>query len=176
MSDVLNIVPKTDDFKLIPHAKPLDGRNNDGRSIFQPGSIEFVRELFNTRVEDNFDTAGFERIYICRNRSHLHESNINDNNAKRRQVLNEGDVVKSLEDIGIRCIFFEDYTVEQKIQIVRNASQIISPQGGGLIFTIWANKNADIVEIYPPNPHQYIDQYLHICRILDIPFRRFCDV
>jgi len=176
LSDVLNVVPKTNDFQLVPSMKPLDFCNNSGRPLLESGVYEFLRELFDTRVEDDFDTTGFEKIYICRGRSHLCEGNKNDNNIRRRQIVNEGDVVKSLEDIGIRSIFFEDYTMRQKIQIVRNASQIVAPQSGGLTFTIWANKNADIVEIYPPNPHQYCDQYIDVCRTLGISFRRFANV
>ena len=59
---------------------------------------------------------------------------------------------------------------------MNNASLVVAPQSGGLTFTLFANQNTDIVEIYPPNPHQYCDQYIDVCRALGIPFRRFVDV
>lgn len=59
---------------------------------------------------------------------------------------------------------------------MNDASLVVSPQSGGLTFTLFANQNADIIEIYPPNPHQYCDQYIDICRALDISFRRFTEV
>jgi len=176
LSDVLNVVPKTNDAKLIPSMKPLDFRNNSGRPLLEDGVYKFLRDLFNSRVEDDFDTTGFERIYICRSKSHLLVGNKQDGNARRRQITNESEVVESLKKLGIKSIFFEDYTMKQKIQIVRNAKQIVAPQSGGLTFTIWAHQDADIVEIYPPNPHQYCDQYIDVCRSLKIPFRRFTDV
>ena len=52
----------------------------------------------------------------------------------------------------------------------------MSPQSGGLVFTLFANKDVDIVEICPPNPHQFCDQYVDMCRALNISFRRFIDV
>jgi len=176
LSDVLNVVPKTDNFELIPSMKPLDFTNNSGRPLLEDGVYQFLRDLFNARIEDDFDTSGFERIYICRGKAHLLAGNKQDGNARRRQIMNENEIVESLEEIGIRPIFFEDYTMRQKIQIVRNAKQIVAPQSGGLTFTIWAHQDADVVEIYPPNPHQYCDQYIDVCRSLNISFRRFMDV
>lgn len=177
LSDILNVVPKTDSAKLIPSMKPLDFTNNSGRPLLEDGVYKFLRDLFNSRVEDDFDTTGFERIYICRSKAYLLPRNLMDGVAgRRRQIVNENEIVESFEKIGIKSIFFEDYTMRQKIQIVRNAKQIIAPQSGGLTFTIWAHQDADVVEIYPPNPHQYCDQYIDVCRSLNIPFRRFTDV
>ena len=176
LSDVLNVVPKTDDFELIPSVKPLDFTNNSGRPLLEDGTYQFLRDLFNSRIEDDFDTTGFEKIYICRGKAHLLAGNKQDGNARRRQIMNENEIVESLEELGIKPIFFEDYTMRQKIQIVRNAKQIVAPQSGGLTFTIWAHQDADIVEIYPPHPHQYCDQYIDVCRQLKINFRRFTDV
>ena len=56
---------------------------------------------------------------------------------------------------------------------MRDASLVVAPQSGGLTFTLFANKDADIVEIYPPNPHQYCDQYIDVCRALGIPLEDF---
>ena len=66
--------------------------------------------------------------------------------------------------------------MSEKIQIMNKASLVVAPQSGGLTFSLFANHNTDIVEIYPPNPHQYCDQYIDVCRALNIPFRRFTDV
>ena len=176
LSDVINVVPNTCDWVLLPSVKPLDFSNNSGRPLVDYGVYYFLRELFLTRVNNNFDTTEYDKIYICRGRSHLCEGNREDNNARRRQIVNENEVVESLEDIGIKPIFFEDYTMSEKIQIMNNASLVVAPQSGGLTFSLFANHNTDIVEIYPPNPHQYCDQYIDVCRALNIPFRRFTDV
>lgn len=175
LNDIINVVPNTDQNILIPSIKPQDINNNSERNHIDPTVYKFLRDLFLSRV-GGFDVSGYEKIYICRGKSHLCEGNREDNNARRRQIVNENEVVESLLEIGIKPIFFEDYTISEKIQIMNNASLVVAPQSGGLTFTLFANQNADIVEIYPPNPHQYCDQYIDVCRALNIPFRRFTDV
>ena len=176
LSDVINVVSNNCDWTLLPSVKPLDFTNNSGRPLVDYSVYHFLRELFLSRVDNNLDVSEYDKIYICRGRSHLCEGNSEDNNARRRQIVNENEVVESLEDIGIKPIFFEDYTMSEKIQIMNNASLVVAPQSGGLTFSLFANHNTDIVEIYPPNPHQYCDQYIDVCRALNIPFRRFTDV
>jgi hypothetical protein len=176
LSDVINVVPNNCQWTLLPSIKPIDCQNGSGLPCVEHDTYHFLRDLFLSRVGNDFDTSEYNKIYICRSKSHLCEGNRGDNSARRRQIVNEGEVVESLEEIGIKPIFFEDYTMSQKIQIMRDASLVVAPQSGGLTFTLFANKDADIVEIYPPNPHQYCDQYIDVCRALNIPFRRFYDV
>jgi len=169
LSDVINVVPNTCDWTLIESVKQVDG-------IVDPGIYTFLRELFLSRIENDFDTAEYNKIYIRRDKSHLCEGNLADNSARRRQIINEQELVDKLSEFGIKSIYFEDYTVTQKIQIFKDASLVVAPQSGGLIFTLFAQQNTDVVEIYPPNPHQYCDHYINICNALEIPFRRFRDV
>jgi len=169
LSDVINVVPNTCDWTLIESVKQVDG-------IVDPGIYTFLRELFLSRIESDFDTAEYNKIYIRRDKSHLCEGNLADNSARRRQIINEQELVDKLSEFGIKSIYFEDYTVTQKIQIFKDASLVVAPQSGGLIFTLFAQQNTDVVEIYPPNPHQYCDHYINICNALEIPFRRFRDV
>jgi capsular polysaccharide biosynthesis protein len=169
LSDVINVVPNTCDWTLVESVKQVDG-------VIDVSIYTFLRELFLSRIKNNFDTTEYNKIYIRRDKSHLCEGNLADNSARRRQIVNEQELVDKLSEIGIKSIYFEDYTVEQKIQIFRDASLVVAPQSGGLIFTLFGQQNADIVEIYPPNPHQYCDHYINICEALNIPFRRFRDV
>lgn len=175
LSDLINVVPYTENSTLIPHNKPTDISNNSGRFHVDPTSYSFLRELFLSRVS-GFDTTGYENIYICRSKAHLCEGNAFNQNIKRRHILNECELVKSLENEGFKAIHFEDYTVSQKVQIFNNAKRVIAPQSGGLVFSLFASPTTEIIEIYPPNPHQYCDQYIDICRELGIPFKRFVDV
>lgn len=179
LSDIINIVPKNDTCEILPSIKPLHNNNGSTNPVVDPSVYPFLRELFLSRIKNNFDIIEYNKIYIRRSRSHLCEGNKFDTGipyARRRQIINEDELVESLKKIGIKSIFFEDYTVSEKIQIFNNASLVVAPQSGGLIFSLFANKNTDIVEIYPPNPHQMCGQYRDICRVLNIPFRRFIDV
>lgn len=176
LSDIINVVPKTNNFKLLSSIKPLHNNNGSGQPFVDHNVYHFLRKLFLSRVGNDFDTTEYDKVYIRRSRSHLCVGNKGDNNVRRRQVINEDELVQSLNKIGIKSIFFEDYTVSEKIQIFRDASLVVAPQSGGLVFTLFANKDIDIIEIYPPNPHQFCDQYIDICRALNIPFRRFTDI
>jgi len=176
LSDVINVVPKTNIFEFLPSVKPLHGDNNSINPFVDHNTYHFLRELFLSRIENDFDTTEYDKIYIRRSRSHFCEGNVGDGYIRRRQIVNENELVESLEKIGIKSIFFEDYTVSEKIQIFNNASLVVAPQSGALTFSLFANKNIDIVEIYPSNPHQPCGQHRDICRALNIPFRRFIDV
>ena len=176
LSDTINVVSKTDSFERIPSIKCI---NDSGIPHVDYSVYAFVRELFLSRVGNDFDTTEYSKIYIRRSRSHLSDLNKNDGvfpNARRRQIVNEDELVESLKKIGIKSVFFEDYTISQKIQIARDASLIVSPSSGGLTFVLFASRMTNVVEIYPPNPHQYCNQHLDVSRALNIPFRRFSDV
>tara|TARA_Y100000004_G_scaffold70054_1_gene78738 strand:- start:5952 stop:6716 length:765 start_codon:yes stop_codon:yes gene_type:complete len=175
LSDVINVVSDTPDAIILPCNKTLVHRNGGGIQK-DPKTYTFLRELFLSRVADDFDTTGYEKIYIRRNRSHLCEGNVFENSIKRRQIINENELVEKLKEFGIKSVYFEDYTVSEKIQIFNKASLVVAPQSGGLIFSLFANPKCKIVEILPPNPHQYCDQYWSICKVLDISFSRFSDV
>lgn len=175
LSDVINVVTNEGDFNLIPSIKPTNIQNNSGQHHVDPDVYSFLRELFLSRVKKE-NVSDYERVYIRRNKSHLCEGNVEDNHAKRRQILNEDELVEDLQKCGFVAVNFEDYTVSQKIQIFNNAKCIASPQSGGLVFSLFAGKDTEIVEIYPPNPHQYCDQYIDICRCLGISFNRFTNV
>ncbi len=169
LSDVINVVPNTCNWNLIESVKQNDG-------IIDIEVYNFLRDLFLSRIDFNFDTSEYNKIYIRRDRSHLCEGNQADNAAKRRQIVNEQEIVDKLSEIGIKSVYFEDYTVSEKIQIFKDASLVVAPQSGGLIFSLFGNQDMDVVEIYPPNPHQYCDHYINICNGLNIPFRRFKEV
>ena len=175
LSDLINVVPNDGDFTLIPSIKPIDITNNSGRYHVDPTTYPFLRDLFLPRV-GGFDTTGYEKIYICRSKAHLCEGNRADNNIKRRHILNEVELIEDLQELGFKPSHFEDYSVSEKIQIFNNAEYVIAPQSGGMVFSLFAGKETNIIEIYPPNPHQYCDQYIDICRVFGIPFERYTDV
>jgi len=175
LNDIINVVPNTDQNILIPSIKPQDITNNSERNHIDPTVYNFLRDIFLSRV-GGFDVSGYEKIYIKRNKAHMCEGNSRDNNIKRRHIMNENELVEDLEMLGFKAINFEDFTVSEKVQIFNRASEVVAPQSGGLVFCLFASNQTNITEIYPPNPHQYCDQYIDICRVLNIPFKRYTNV
>lgn len=176
LSDVINVVPNTPDAIFLPCNKSIGNKNNNAEYHKDPKSYVFLRELFLSRVANDFDTTGYEKIYIRRNRSHLCEGNVFDNSVRRRQIINENELVEKLKEFGIKSVYFEEFSVSEKIQIFNNASLVVSPQSGGMVFSLFANPGCKILEILPPDPHQYCEQYSSICKALDISYTRFNDV
>jgi len=178
LDDIINLVPDNGDSQFLPSIKCLGAKNDSGIHTVDPTVYTFLRDLFLSRLHrmKKFDTFEYEKIYIRRNKSHLCEGNKQDNSAKRRQIINEDELVKGLQELGIKCINFEDYSVSEKIQIFQDSKWIIAPQSGGLVFSLFSGPSTSIIEIYPPDPHQYCDHYIDICNVLNVPFYRYKNV
>jgi len=131
----------------------------------------FLRNLFLRNI--NKDKFKNKKFYISRSRSHLLEGNKLDNNAKRRQIINEKELSLELAKFDINTIFLEDFSFKEKIEIFNTADTIISPNSGGLTFSIFSDKNTKIVEINAREPAQISHQYKSQCSALDIPYYIF---
>jgi len=132
---------------------------------------DYLRNLFNiphTEDEKKYN----KNYYLCRSKSHLLRGNEFFNSVKKRQLINESDLCEKLKDFGFEVIFLEDLTIEEKIKLFRNSKTIISPNSGGLLFSLFSNQTK-IVEINVPNPSQISNQYLSICNHFNIPYYKF---
>ena len=110
---------------------------------------------------------------MSRTRSHLLVGNAQDNNIKRRQIINEEELSKELLKEGIETIFLEDYPLDKKIQIFNEAELIVSPNSGGLTFTLFSNPHTTIVEINAVNPYHISRQYEDQCRFFNVKYKRY---
>lgn len=152
--------------------------NNYGEPIIDSGlyhisgdGYDYLKNLFNIPYSD--DEIKFnKKFYLCRSKSHLLQGNEFFNNVKKRQLINENILCENLKKYNFDVIFLEDLTVEEKIKLFRNAETIISPNSGGLLFSIFSEKT-NIVEINVTNPSQISNQYLSICNHFKIPYYKY---
>ncbi len=90
------------------------------------------------------------KIYISR-RTWIHNdySNIGTNYTTRRKMMNEDELVETLkQQFGITEIFAENLTMDEKINLFKNASLVIGSIGGGmsnLLFSPCSTKSIVIV-------------------------------
>lgn len=175
LSDKIELVPYTNSSICIESVKPLDTHNGHNIPFIDPNIHYFLRDLFLPTI-GNIKIEGYDKIYIRRNKSHLSLGNIDDSNIRRRQILNEDELVERLKEFEFKILNLEDYHIRDKINIFHNASLVLGPNGGGMVYTFACKAETQYIEILPPNPHQYIDQYLHVCNALNIKFNRFQDV
>lgn len=133
----------------------------------------YLKNLFLSKIENDKSNHKNKKYYLSRSKSHLLDGNKNDSYAKRRQVVNEVELSFRLKDINIETIFLEDFNLKEKIDIFSNADLIISPNSGGLVFTLFSTQKTNIVEINVENPHQISHQYKDQCLALNIPYHHF---
>lgn len=86
--------------------------------------------------ELDIDSSGNdERIYISRA------------NATRRRIVNEADVISTVERFGFTPYKLENLTVEEQIRLFANAEIVVGPHGAGLINIIYSSNTA-VVELF----------------------------
>jgi hypothetical protein len=178
LKDKIELVPYTNESTLVDCIYPCDGNNDSNISFIDPSVFLFLQDLFLSSIDD-LNIEGYDRIYIRRNKSHFSLGNATDiaqSNIKRRQILNEDELIEKLKELNFKILNLEDYHTKEKIKIFHNASVILGPNGGGMVHTFVSKPGTKYIEILPLNPHQYIDQYKYQCKTLNLQFYRFQDV
>jgi hypothetical protein len=183
---------KEDDIIINNYGEPLyyieDDHAHNGyvRSLNDPNSTIynakdgyiFLREIGNKVSISEEDILKFKgkKFYLSRSKSHLLDGNGSVGNIRRRHILNEIELQNELKKYNIDFIYLEDYNLEEKIKIFKLASLIISPNSGGLLFSLYSNENTNIIELNVETPHQISKQYYDICKSFNIPYTKFiCD-
>lgn len=140
---------------------------------------KFIKNLFLPKINLATSKHKNKKYYLSRSKSHLLDANRNDSNARnganarRRQILNEIELSEKLKEFGIETIFLEDYQIKEKIDIFNNSDLIISPNSGGLTFTIFSTENTKIIEINVENPNQISHQYKDQCHAFNVPYYKY---
>jgi hypothetical protein len=112
-------------------------------------------------------------VYITRKGSEKIESN---NGRVHHAVVNESELRSLLSKYGFEVIQLEDFNLEEKIKIFREAEVIVSPFGGGLTFTALCEPTQKVIELVSPHMPLNMRHYEVICKVFNIPYTRFMDV
>jgi capsular polysaccharide biosynthesis protein len=106
------------------------------RSYLMPNWIvDFHRQSY---INPDIDEKKYpSMIYITRR------------DGKARKVLNESELITTLERYGCKCVELSSYTFIEKVNLFNAAKIIISVTGAGLANVMYCNKNAKVIEIYP---------------------------
>ena len=104
---------------------------------FLPSWIKYLYEDAKDNVL-SFNNAGyFEKIYISRRNKNI------------RNIINEKELLFSLENQGFRTIYFEDYSVIDQIKIMQSSSHIIAIHGAGMINCNFCKEGTKVLELFP---------------------------
>jgi capsular polysaccharide biosynthesis protein len=124
----------------------------------------FVRDLILVKNNLAVSAPPTRRVYISRSKSHLLVSN---NGRKKRQIIDEHILMDKLKAQGFECLYLEDYTLREKIQLFQESKLIVSPNGGALTMCYFAHPQTTIFILRNKNTLE--TQYSHICDVLSIP-------
>jgi capsular polysaccharide biosynthesis protein len=131
---------------------------------------QFVQDLFLKNININESKHKNKKYFVSRNKSHELSGN---NSIKRRQIINEHELLPILEKFNIEMIYLEDFNTIEKIDIFNNSSLIISPNSGSLTFTIFSGKNLKVIELNVDSPGQISYQYENQCHFFNVPYYKF---
>ncbi|MBL4655571.1 MAG: glycosyltransferase family 61 protein, partial [Bacteroidia bacterium] len=96
--------------------------------------IKELRSLYQKYYSKKCSFNFGERIYISRSK------------AKKRKIVNEDQVIIVVQKYGFKVIYFEDHSLEQTVQICKNAKCMISLHGAGLTNVMFMNKGGYVLE------------------------------
>ena len=123
-----------------------------------------IRNNYSYLLEDTIDTN--KKIYISRK----YNSNVETHkNISARHIVNEDELFEHiLKPRGFHFICMEDLTILEQLKLFTNAKTIISPHGSALTYSLFANKNTQIIEILPVTNDKHF--FSDICKYLQIPY------
>ena len=94
----------------------------------------------------------YENIYVSR-RTWINKdtSNIGTNYTTRRKMMNEDALVAELETRGIREVFTENLTIDEKIQLFSRAKMVIGSIGGGMANLLFSTSTTKTICLVTPH-------------------------
>lgn len=167
----------------IPHLEQIQFRINHGEACVLPqlginvlpAVHIYLRELFLSRLPPKSVQKG-KYIYITRRNSDQITGNFG---VKKRQVLNESELITMLDQYNFQYVNLEDYSLAEKLDLFQTSEIILSPNSAALTFCFLASPQTKIIELMPEfQPGQYKqewkqEQYKEMCEAVGVPYIRF---
>jgi hypothetical protein len=113
--------------------------------------FELYSKMSNTIIINPYYNE-YEYIYISR-RTWIHNdtSNIGTNYTTRRKMINEDNLVEQLTMLGVKEVFTEHLTIDEKIHLFSRAKIIIGSIGGGMANLLFSNSETKSIVIVTPD-------------------------
>jgi hypothetical protein len=158
------------------HGEPVT-LHQTGMNV-HPAVHLYLRDLFLRRLPSKEIVSG-KYIYITRKNS----ENITGNfGVKKRQVLNESELIAMLDKYHFKYVNLEEYSLYEKIDLFQTAQVIISPNSGGLTFSFLANPKTTMIELMPNfkvgdyKQEWKQEHYKEMCEAVGVSYIRFQDM
>jgi hypothetical protein len=165
--ELIEDLSKIPDYEIVSiYGEPCvrDGCSDNPSKIFP-----FLRNLFLEKM--NFTIIPGKRIFITRRNSESQHYGV-----LRRSVINEEEFFEKLSKYGFEYIQLENYNTYDKIKLFMESEIIISPNSSALTLSLFANKNAIIIEILNKGQGVGHEHYINIALHLGLNYIRYIDI
>jgi hypothetical protein len=130
----------------------------------------FLRNLFLEKC--NFKMIKGKRIFITRKTSELQHSGV-----LKRYILNENEVMNTLNKYNFEFIQLEDYSTSDKIKLFMESEIIISSNSSAFTLCLFANIKTKIIEIMNKGTSGFSHHhYIQICNTLGLNYNRYSQI
>jgi len=165
--DTLDYIKNIEDYTIINyHGERLD-QQPDGHAV-NPDTYIYLRNLLLTNYIPPILQTKPRRLYISRYKTLKIGST-------SRNVINENNVYEMLQQYNFEKIYFEDYNLKEKMDILNSSEIIIYPQAGGVsALSAVANINLHMFEFYVPNNASGYCK--SVCDTIGMRYTRFTDI
>lgn len=124
----------------------------------------FVTRQYSGYVPDEILTFFEKKLMPDRPRKANRLIYISRKKAAVRRVLNEDDVISSLEVYGFQAYCLEDMSFEEQIELFYDAHMVVGPHGAGFTNLIFS-KNVGVLELFP---YKYVKpSYYYLTRSIN---------
>jgi hypothetical protein len=124
---------------------------------FHPQNINKLRNYIWEKCEVRNNIKEPSRIYITRK------------NATRRFVLNEEEVIRTVKEFGYEIISIEDYDFNDQVNLIYNASHLISIHGAALTHIAFMREGSTILELRKNNDN-WNNAYFNLANAANVTY------
>jgi hypothetical protein len=132
--------------------------------------LPFLRNLF--LEKSNYEMVKGKKIFITRKNNEIYHQGVS-----KRFIFNEEELKSMLQKYDFEYIQLEDYSCREKIKIFMESEIILSTHSGALTFTLFANKNAKIIEICNKGTQGFDHSaYINIAKYIGLNHRLYSNI
>lgn len=121
----------------------------------------FYRGRYGCMLVKGDSAIADRRIYVSRG------------DASVRRVLNEDEVMATLERYGFECLNFSDKSMDFQFQTFAQSSFVIGPHGAGLSNIMFCPEHAKVIEIVPSSFREGATSYAALSELFGLDYAMF---
>ncbi|MCV6636805.1 glycosyltransferase 61 family protein [Candidatus Albibeggiatoa sp. nov. NOAA] len=146
----------------VPSVPYYMGHYSDKKMYISPDTIHLLRYAFlqERSLLSTQHASKKSRIYVSRKQ------------AKWRRLVNEDAVVEVLKKYGFQTVYMEELSPQEQIDLISQVEILVMPIGGSSMVSIFAPKNAIIIEFTYKGFHYDPFTAVDFCRALGQPYHK----